>query len=754
MSSTPVAARGRLRPGRRALATLFAVPLALGGAFALATGQASAAGGAPNAYVLQGSAAAVIDTGTRASIGSVAVPPTATDMTFSPDGATGYLSTTAADVVTVIDTATNVTVGTITTGDGPSSLGVSPAGDRLYVMLAAGNVQVLDPATGVELALIAVGATGDLAVSADGARAYVAAGLVYALNLTTNTVTGSFSLGEGVGAGRIVLSPDGTRGYVTASAIFDGTVVVADLSTNTVIAAPGFGSLPGQIAISPDGARVYVGVQATFVDTGYGAGFFPGRTVRILDTATNSWAGQIDLGAAGSNWSQQNTASGIAVTPNRSAVYIGVPRIGSVAIADFNTNVVSSTLAVASPGVIAIAPDPNAITVPYVVNAVDDSAQSTTLGGLAVPNVLANDRFGGIVARLSHVSLTRLSSTDPAITLSAAGAVDVAPGGAVGTHTLSYRICEISSPLNCDDADVTIGLRDSYVIDAVADIATSLAARQVIANVLINDTLNAVTATTATVRLTQVASTSATIQLNPNNGSVFVYAGTPGGSYTLRYRICEIASPVNCDETDVAITVLPNVLDAVDDAGTVTRSGGTAVANVLANDSYGGVVATTAKVTLAQTSSTSASVALNTTTGAVTVAAATPIGTYSVGYRMCETLVASNCDAATVTVRVNPYLIDAVNDSGRGSSKYANTIVANVLANDRLAGLVATTGTVKLTQVSSTNRYLKLQPTTGAVVVTQRTSSGIFTLVYKICEKANLTNCDTATVTADLSGGL
>ncbi len=754
MSDLPVAGRGRFRLGRRILAALVAVPLALAGGFALTTGPASAAGDAPNAYVLQGSAAAVIDTGTRTSIGSVAVPPTATDMTFSPDGATGYLSTTATDVITVIDTATNTTARTITTGDGPSSLGVSPSGDRLYVMLAAGNVQVLDPSTGAEVALINVGAAGDLAVSADGSRAYVAAGAVHVLDLATNAVITSFSPGEGVGAGRIVLSPDGTRGYITASEIFGGTVVVADLSTNTVISAPGFGSLPGQLAISPDGARLYVGVQATWVDTGYGAGFFPGRTVRILETATNSWAAQIDLGAAGSNWSQQNTPSGIAVTPDRSAVYIGVPRIGNVAIADFNTNAVSSNLAVASPGVIAIAPDPGAVMAPYVVNAVDDSAQSTTLGGLAVPNVLSNDRFGGLVARLTHVSLTPLSSTDPGITLSANGAVDVAPGAAVGTHTLGYRICEIASPLNCDDANVTIGVRDSYVIDAVADTATSLAARQVIANVLANDTLNAVTATTATVRLTQVASTSATIQLNPNNGSVFVYAGTPGGSYTLRYRICEIASPVNCDETDVAITVLPNVVDAVNDAGTVTRSGGTAVANALANDTIGGVVATTLRVTLAQTSSTSAGVALNAANGAVTVAAATPIGTYTVGYRICETLVASNCDTATVTVTVNPYLIDAVNDSGRGASKYANTIVANVLANDRLAGLVATTGTVKLTQVSSTNRYLKLQPLTGAVVVTQRTSSGIFTLVYKICEKANLTNCDTATVTADLSGGL
>jgi hypothetical protein len=102
---------------------------------------------------------------------------------------------------------------------------------------------------------------------------------------------------------------------------------------------------------------------------------------------------------------------------------------------------------------------------------------------------------------------------------------------------------------------------------------------------------------------------------------------------------------------------------------------------------------------------------------------------------------------------VAPYVIDAVNDSGKGASKRANTVIANVLANDRLAGQVATTSNVTLTKVSSTNAKITLT-STGAVQVTGKTSSGVFTLVYRICEKAAPTNCDTATVTIELSGGL
>jgi hypothetical protein len=36
---------------------------------------------------------------------------------------------------------------------------------------------------------------------------------------------------------------------------------------------------------------------------------------------------------------------------------------------------------------------------------------------------------------------------------------------------------------------------------------------------------------------------------------------------TLRYRICEIASPTNCDVADVAITVKAFPIDAVNDTG-------------------------------------------------------------------------------------------------------------------------------------------------------------------------------------------
>jgi len=51
------------------------------------------------------------------------------------------------------------------------------------------------------------------------------------------------------------------------------------------------------------------------------------------------------------------------------------------------------------------------------------------------------------------------------------------------------------------------------------------------------------------------------------------------------------------------------------------------------------------------------------------------------------------------------------------------------------------------------NNKIKLDLSDGSVDVLGKTESGLYLLVYKICEIGNPTNCDQATVTLDLSGG-
>jgi hypothetical protein len=96
-------------------------------------------------------------------------------------------------------------------------------------------------------------------------------------------------------------------------------------------------------------------------------------------------------------------------------------------------------------------------------------------------------------------------------------------------------------------------------------------------------------------------------------------------------------------------------IQAVDDLFAVSQGVASSAGNVLDNDLLNCAPATVAKVTVTEvTAASDAGVKLNTTTGAVTVDASTPVGVYTIVYRICETGVTPDrCDEGTVTVNVD-----------------------------------------------------------------------------------------------------
>ena len=76
------------------------------------------------------------------------------------------------------------------------------------------------------------------------------------------------------------------------------------------------------------------------------------------------------------------------------------------------------------------------------------------------------------------------------------------------------------------------------------------------ANVLWNDTLNSVAVVSTQVNITFVSSTNTGVTLLGTN--VMVAAGTPAGTYSLIYRICEASNSTNCDNATVWVTVIAN----------------------------------------------------------------------------------------------------------------------------------------------------------------------------------------------------
>ena len=741
---------------------------------------ATRAGAQTHAYVANTKAnlVTVIDTASDTEVAAIGVGSAPTQVVISQDGLHAYVINTGSNSVSVVDTATNTVSATITLAEQPSSVAVKPSGGVLYVLSATGVLDVIETGEYSVLTSIPIGGSdGKLAITPDGGQLYVASGNVTVIDTATNKPLASFAP-ETVAvpdvfnfAVDVVISPDGARAYVpfttydysyslfgfTASgglAVID-TASVSDTGTRNVSTIPLF-SLPGSIALTQDGSRAFVGIEYEWRNTLYGAGFFPGRTVIAIDTATSAMAGWIDLGADGALWTQQHTATGLAVTPDRSAVFASIASIDRVDTISVAANTVTGTIPVAAgPSGVAVVPDPAANAKPFAIDAVDDSPATAfpALGvGAAVANVLANDTLGGARAALANVTLSTVSSTSAGVTLDAAGAVWIAGNTEVGTQTLTYRICERSHASNCDTAVVTLTVRAPYAIVAVSEHATGFAGTATIANVVANDTLNGAPAGPDTVTLTLLSSSDAAIALN-GDGSVVTAGDAAIGDHSVTYRICETASPTNCADATATITIVPHVVRAMNDSATSPRTGGIAVANVMANDTFDGAPATFARVSLSFVSSTDPGVTLNAATGAVAVTRGAGVGAQMLMYRLCEIASPANCSDAAVAVTVDPYVVMAVADQATASSKRPSIAIASVLTNDTIGGVQATLSNVTLSMVSMTPSNSKIRLNgDGSVEVLGKTTSGLYKIVYQICESGAPTNCSRTTVSLDLSG--
>ena len=107
------------------------------------------------------------------------------------------------------------------------------------------------------------------------------------------------------------------------------------------------------------------------------------------------------------------------------------------------------------------------------------------------------------------------------------------------------------------------------------------------------------------------------------------------------------------------------------------------------------------------------------------------------------------CSASIVITINNALQIIAVDDSGSINGMTGGIAVSNVLSNDLLNGSLVNPADINLTFVSTTHPNISLVGSN--VVVAPGTPAGTYYLVYQICEIANPTNCDPATVTIVVS---
>jgi large repetitive protein len=386
-------------------------------------------------------------------------------------------------------------------------------------------------------------------------------------------------------------------------------------------------------------------------------------------------------------------------------------------------------------------------------------------GGTNAGNILTNDTLNGLAPTPGNVtiSITALASNPGVVLDPATGNISVAPGVPAGTYTIVYQICETINPANCATATVSV------IVTAPAIAATNDAPAPVngtnggndIINAFANDVLNntpvILSAITATITSPATSINGGPVPvLDPATGLVDVPAGTPAGSYTINYQICENNNPANCAIASITVVVDAAAIAASDDnGGPVNGANGAAdVINVLGNDVLNSLAPTLANIILTITTPASnLGVTLDPATGNVSVAAGTPAGTYSIAYKICERLNPTNCADAIASVVVSAPAIAATDDAAPTvNGANGGTDVINAFANDMLNGIPVVASAITasiLTPATSIGGgpVPLLDPLTGLVAVPSGTPAGSYTISYRICENNNLSNCANATIT-------
>jgi len=414
---------------------------------------------------------------------------------------------------------------------------------------------------------------------------------------------------------------------------------------------------------------------------------------------------------------------------------------------------------------------------PAIIANGDTRTVTNGVAGGTISSVLTNDTYNG-VTNPSTNSITLSWGTLPAgvVTTTTVGELKVNAGTASGTHQIPYTICDgVNSATNCSTATLTLVIGaptvtptitvggDSYTVTGTITTPTT------VGNILTNDSIGGQTATVASVTIHTATPTSATTpRIDPSTGNVVIPTGTPSGTYTMSYYLCERANSSNCSTpTTVTVTVVgvstPTVTptitvggDSYTVTGTITTP--TTVGNILTNDSLGGQTPTVATVTIHTTTPTSTTTPrIDPNTGNVIIPAGTPSGTYTMTYYLCERANSSNCSSpTTVTVTVvgvsSPTATPTVTITANADTFVQNgvptstTTLGNILTNDKLNGnLNPAVQSVTITTPSTPAHTPYIHPGTGEVIVPPHTPVGVYELPYTICALASPTVCDTAT---------
>ena len=406
-------------------------------------------------------------------------------------------------------------------------------------------------------------------------------------------------------------------------------------------------------------------------------------------------------------------------------------------------------------------------------------------------NVLSNDALGSNTnITTALVTINQTATTNPGVTIdTATGKVKVAANTPAGEYTVKYTLTQKGGTTPSAEVPVKVVVTNKLELGP-GNVPSSVKPATGNTPAEIGDVLNGtkLNGTTPTVgsgpnQVTIAVVTPATPQgsnpvptLDPATGKVKIPAGVPAGPYTIKYKICDNATPASaksCKENTLTINVAGNNITATADdystfkvekptAETTVKDASSQEVNVLSNDKLGSRTGLDTNVVIIhQVYTSNTSVNIDQATGKVKVGPGATAGEHEIRYTLIEKgySIESNQVTVKVTVtnkvEVNPATIPATVTPSTDNN--TPNEIGNVLNQTRINGNTPGQNDVTITATPNAPGSPKkpyIDTTTGKVLVPAGVVPGNYPITYKICDKAPgaANTCETATITVKVAG--
>ncbi|WP_404981403.1 T9SS type B sorting domain-containing protein [Capnocytophaga granulosa] len=393
----------------------------------------------------------------------------------------------------------------------------------------------------------------------------------------------------------------------------------------------------------------------------------------------------------------------------------------------------------------------------------NDDPDTTVRRGQEVA-VLGNDKVNGNPATPADVDIT--ISKDGGLTRvgvnPATGKIMIPNDAAPATYEITYKICVKNQPTICDEAKVKITVEEPVrTLKAVDDDFGKVpnTVDYTTTNTVFStgvDTLEGVPSTLSPERdvvLTPGAQPHENIIMNPN-GSITVKRGTPKGTYTYEYTICQKDVPTNCDTAKVSFEVIEAHIFAKDDGVWEVGTEGALTPSILNNDILGERVGIApSEVDIQQTPGevvVDKTLMMMNEDGRISVKKSIAEGSYTYYYTIIEKANTANFSKAKVIIRVVNFSAqdDEFNITNDKTKEFKTE---SVLANDELNkkknpspvdDVILTKGEAKDSERNPTTALTMNDD--GTITIAPNTPDGVYTYTYTICKKSAPTECKSA----------